>query len=346
MLIYIKTLKIADMCDEMIRVGVEMQEKYTFKDLAEEVLWISDTPLSPSEIWTIGQKRGFTKKLFSLGKTPIYTLSARIYTSIKGEEGKFVQVSKRPAKFCLKEQANNIKNSNQSSTQQLLTDIKAKVSPKERDLHKLLSTFVGSSPYFKCRTKTIFHEKSSKAKKGRNEWLHPDIVGVYYPFLEYMKETLSLYSVMGTSPYKLFSFEIKVSIDFHTLREYYFQAVSNSSWAHEGYLVGLTVDESSDFQEEIKRLNNSFGIGLIKLNPENIAQSEIILPAKTNAQLDFQTIDRLITENPDFKDFISDIHLDTKDSHPKLRGTYDDVFEGDEEAQLYCIKKGICTEVK
>lgn len=54
-----------------------------------------------------------------------------------------------------------------------------------RDLHILLSSFVQIDSHFKCQTKTIYHEKSSKAVKGRNQWLHPDMVGVYYQFVDY-----------------------------------------------------------------------------------------------------------------------------------------------------------------
>lgn len=53
----------------------------------------------------------------------------------------------------------------------------------ERDLHKLLSTYVDAVPEFGCKTKTIYHEKTAKGKKGFNEWLHPDIVGAIFHFL-------------------------------------------------------------------------------------------------------------------------------------------------------------------
>lgn len=43
-----------------------------------------------------------------------------------------------------------------------------------------------------------------------------------------------------------------------------FQAVSNSSWANEGYLVVLQ-EIDSEVLSELRRLNQSFGIGVIKL---------------------------------------------------------------------------------
>lgn len=55
----------------------------------------------------------------------------------------------------------------------------------ERDLHPLLVKFLYSNPHFKCYAKTIYHETSTKKTKGYNQWLHPDIVGIYFPFKDY-----------------------------------------------------------------------------------------------------------------------------------------------------------------
>lgn len=196
-----------------------------------------------------------------------------------------------------------------------------KVSFAERDLHVLLSSFVHMDSHFKCQTKTIFHEISTKTIKGKNKWLHPDMVGVYYPFADYTTPVLNLYSVVGENPYKLFSFEMKKEITFGNLREYYFQAVSNSSWAHEGYLVALKVEE--ELHEELRRLNNAFGIGIIRLDPINISQSEILFASKERNNLDWDTIERLAEENEDFRTFISDVAVDTTDNDKRLRGEYD-----------------------
>ena len=68
---------------------------------------------------------------------------------------------------------------------------------------------------------------------------------------------------------------MKKTLNFTNLREYYFQAVSNSSWANEGYIVALGIDEDDSFLAELKRLNNAFGIGVIKLNAENIIMSNL-----------------------------------------------------------------------
>jgi len=299
-------------------------------DLIKESLDNSDVPLTASDIWKKAEESGLTKKLSSFGKTPVKTLSARLYVDIRdNEKTLFYQVSRRPAKFYLfkkKEIVNQDEEITENNLQTLFN---------ERDLHKLLSTFVQGDSHFKCMTKTIYHEKSNKNAKGKNQWLHPDLVGVYYPFLDYSDQVLKLLSVVGENPYKLFSFEIKKEINYSNLREYYFQAVSNSSWSHEGYLVTLKIEEDEDFYEELRRLNNAFGIGIIRLNASNVSQSEILFQAQENNGLDWITIERLSYENKDFRLFIEDIALDSADNDNRLRGRYDEYFKSDEEAEKY-----------
>ena len=100
----------------------------------------------------------------------------------------------------------------------------------------------------------------------------------------------------------------------------------------------MNIDEDESFMQELKRLNNAFGIGVIKLNPENISQSQILLTSKINKSLDWETIDRLC-ENPDFKEFAKDVKYDA--DNMKIRGKYDDVFDDDESAEKYARSKKI-----
>lgn len=308
--------------------------KYSFLDLTKEVLENSEKPLTVHEIWQMAEDLGLISKVGTSGKTPEKTLAARLYVDIRdNDKSIFYQSNKRPAKFYLKAKKDNIKETNKA-----VNDVD-KTTFSERDLHILLSSFVQMDSHFKCQTKTIYHEKSSKAVKGKNQWLHPDMVGVYYPFVDYSKQVLNLFSVVGENPYKMFSFELKKEINYSNLREYYFQAVSNSSWAHEGYLVALKVEE--ELYEELRRLNNAFGIGIIRLNPVNISQSEILFTSKERKNLDWDTIERLVDENEDFRTFIADVAVDTTDNDKRLRGDYDKCFIDDEEVEQYSKKKGI-----
>lgn len=87
-------------------------------------------------------------------------------------------------------------------------------------------------------------------------------------FEDYYKEILAL-SGNGKSVARFFSFDLKRELTFANLRESYFQAVSNSSWAHEGYLAAPNIDDSEDLRDELARFSGSFRIGVVELNLEN-----------------------------------------------------------------------------
>ncbi len=203
----------------------------------------------------------------------------------------------------------------------------------ERDLHIILSSYVRANEHFGCLTKTIYHEVSKKRRTGINKWLHPDIVGVHFPFESYTENTLKLFDVLKVNPYKLYSFEMKKELNFSNLRECYFQAVSNSSWAHEGYLVALNIADETDLIDEIRRLNNAFGIGVIRLNQEHFMQSEILFSAKERDSLDWDTVNRLVAENPDFRNFLDDLMEDI--TVGKVKSNYDKIFTDEEDAHEY-----------
>lgn len=104
---------------------------------------------------------------------------------------------------------------------------------------------------------------------------------------------------------------------------------------NEGYLVSLEIDDDPLLRDELRRLNNSFGIGIILLNAKEIEQSEIILPAKEKEFIDWDTIDRLTDENIDFKHFICDLTEDIK-----VKSIYDKVL-GEKEYQNYIMRQMI-----
>lgn len=297
----------------------------TFLELAEQVLKDEKRPLTATEIWTIAEAKGYDKKLNSEGKTPWATLGAQIYVNAKDNPRTlFAQTDSRPKKFYLKSQAKQIDLSDvETETVEVATTTikKKKFEYLEKDLHPLLTYFA----YFhlRCYTKTINHSHSPKKEFG--EWVHPDIVGCYFPFDEWKSEVYDLSSSISNTTIKLFSFELKRELSFSNLRESFFQTVSNSSWANESYLVAADISKEQEFRDELSRLSTSFGIGVIQLNTEDADSSEIIFPATNRENLDWETINKL-TMNTDFKEFISTVKIDitSKKIHKK---EYDTIYE-------------------
>ncbi len=313
----------------------------TFIELAEKTLEQTNKPLSPNEIWDMSNKLGIAEQFHTEGKTPWNSIGARLYTDIRDNQNSiFIQISSRPSKFFLK----RLVTDEIQLKQEVEKDIKNKEKAlensstfKERDLHPLLVKFINSDSHFKALSKTIFHEVSKKSQKGFNKWLHPDIVGVYFPFDDYLDKIQKVQQAFSINALKIYSFEMKIFISLSNLRESYFQAVSNSSWANEGYLVALRIEEDSSLFDEMRRLNNAFGIGIIKLNPEYIEQSEILFPAKENITMDWDTINRLAEENDNFEQFMSDIIEDIK--LQKVKSNYDKILNDDELNKLITEKK-------
>jgi len=184
---------------------------------------------------------------------------------------------------------------------------------KEHQLHHLLSYFVYSNPGFfsdgKIYTKTI---RDRKSKSGSlREWLHPDMVGVYFPFGDLQERVVETNRLLSQdSLVKIFSFELKRSLDAGNYRQSFFQAVSNSSWAHEGYLVAAEISEKADLHKELSRLSNAFGIGIVHLELRDINSSRVLYNASPKSELDWDTINKLYELNEDFSGFVDNLKSD------------------------------------
>ncbi|AFY60611.1 HTH domain-containing protein [Synechococcus sp. PCC 6312] len=273
----------------------------TFLELALKVLSEEDTALTPAEIWKIGEEKGYDKLVNSSGKTPTATLSTTLYHYLlRSEDSEIYIHSENPKRYAL---------SKPGVTKTFVSEIISKQSKLdflEKDLHPVLAYFVYN--HLNVYSKTINHSRSTK--KGFNEWIHPDVVGCYFPFQEWREEVFNVSTLMANSAIKLYSFEIKRELSDANLRESFFQAVSNSSWANEGYLVASLIDSNEEFLNELKRLCTAFGIGLIRLEIADPNSSKIMFPAKAKDFVDWETVNKLAKLNPDFKGFLERIKRD------------------------------------
>ncbi len=124
-----------------------------------------------------------------------------------------------------------------------------------------------------------------------------------------------------TLPVKLVSFELKKEISVNNCRECYFQAISNSSWANEGYLVGHHIDTHNlKLMDLLKRLHASFGIGVIDLRT-NEDKSAILLNAKYKEKIDYTVALELSDKNEKFSGFLK------SDYDPNHQHRYKDEFD-------------------
>ncbi|MBF0538473.1 MAG: hypothetical protein HQL03_09510 [Nitrospirae bacterium] len=284
------------------------------------------TVVCGATIWDIAVRKGYNNLMTTKGKTPVATLGARLYLDVKdNEDSLFSTLGTRPKLFQIKNIPINNKPISTEQAQDKRVIHKKMDGYKEIDIHPFLTYYVYT--YLNAYTKTINHTVSKKKDFG--EWIHPDMVGCYYPVEDWPIDVVDFSVSIGNMAIKLFSFEIKRELTFGNLRESFFQSVSNSSWAHEGYLVAVEISQEIDFKMELKRLSSSFGIGVISIDIKDPDSSEILFPARTKENLDWETINKLVTMNPDFRAFISRANSIVKTGKIE-RELFDKVFSPDD----------------
>lgn len=198
------------------------------------------------------------------------------------------------------------------------TDNKSVTNIFESDLYPVLGSFLKSKLNIYSRRIEEKRSKNNKGPKG-NIWLHPDVVGLELLDKEWHIKVKQSIKGAGGNRVKLYSFEVKRQITQSNLREYFFQSVSNSSWANQGYLVAEDIKAPDTLFSELKMLSTLHGIGFIKLDKDNPSKSQILLQAKEKSEPDWVSINRLLNENLDFEDFITSlkIYYDSGEIHEK-----------------------------
>lgn len=170
----------------------------------------------------------------------------------------------------------------------------------EQELYPLLISYLSSELHlYSMRIRENCSGNTRGA--GGNQWLHPDIVAMEPVDRRWGKHIRHCAKINGSTSVRLWSFEVKKTLTLGNVRKCFFQSVSNSSWAHEGYLV-VTAIADERVEQELRMLSSLHGIGVILLDPENPSESEMFLPAQRRVDADWQSIDRLAKENKDFQE--------------------------------------------
>lgn len=288
------------------------------------------------------------KKYYDFGqaKTPSSTISAQLGDFIRNGDTRVKRIKQDGGTYSYYLTKNEDK-----MAVEVLTNAAEPVTVKkvdktktyeERDLHKLLSSYLKNTGIY---SKTIFHEQSTFGKDNNQIWTHPDMVGIKFLNLQTKASQNFLKSINRVDTFKMSSYEIKKEINSDSeLKKAFFQAVSNSSWANYGYLVAFEISDS--LTEEMERLNQSFGIGVIELNANPYKSRVLFTP--TYRDLDFKTIDKLCKINRDFERFIEQTEkLMTAEeryyrvTEKELDEFCDKYFANDTEIENYCKSKYI-----
>ncbi len=175
----------------------------------------------------------------------------------------------------------------------------------EQHLYPMLSLFLLSE--YSLYSSGIDEKRSSNTGgSGANEWLHPDLVGLEDLSRDWTRELRDCVGVIAERRARLWSFEVKLLVNRSNVRKSYFQAVSNSSWSHFGYLVAGVV-EGDDAMKELRMLSATHGIGVIQLDTDTPSESQILIPARERPDIDWDMCNRLAKENRDFVSYLSQV---------------------------------------
>lgn len=179
---------------------------------------------------------------------------------------------------------------------------------KEDDLYGMLSEFLLYE--LKVHSKRIDHTRARNAGgAGFNKWLFPDIVGLEDIGYEWDDKIKICVDEYYSTRARLWSFEVKNKIKHSNIREYFFQAISNSSWANFGYLVAAEIEGDGEKTiKELRMLSRLHGIGFIKLDVKSpVEKSHIMIPALQKDNINWDIANRLLEENQDFSCYIDSV---------------------------------------
>ena len=115
----------------------------------------------------------------------------------------------------------------------------------------------------------IEHTAATRRQAGVNKWKFPDLVVLDWDVGESSddgfildKTALQVKLGLGEQPFRLSSVELKVDLTLGTFREFFFQCVSNSMWAHSASLVIACSVSDLLLADELRRLGNSYGVSI------------------------------------------------------------------------------------
>lgn len=280
----------------LVFLKAHVGEKYTARQIAE---WVFATYPAQCQEKRRNSRAGYIKTDADLVQQLVAEIGSRRpglqkrYPHIKTTEG-------RPRKYYYSEQSDSAEVA--AAEGEILVQEAGEQKLREHDLYPLLSQYLWEE--FGIYSKRI-DEKRASNKRGPNgnRWLYPDMVAMEDLGAEWHREVRECVEQYSDKRTRLWSFEVKLLINRSNVRECFFQTVSNSSWASFGYLVAAEI-EGQETLKELRMLFAAHGIGVIKLDADNPAESQVLIPARERDEIDWNMVNRLATENSDFFEYV------------------------------------------
>jgi hypothetical protein len=154
----------------------------------------------------------------------------------------------------------------------------------------------------------VFRQAFSHGAPLGNLWKFPEVVLVDWETGDAPDEELALDPTMlslkqrlGLPPFRLHAARLRIQPTLASFREDFFQALSSSMWAQGGELIYAAPVEDEALADGLRRLNATFGIGVISFGLtaqalDDLPRAANILnahPRETEALMDRLQIDRI-----------------------------------------------------
>lgn len=177
--------------------------------------------------------------------------------------------------------------------------------PAEADLYPVLQMYLLERESVVSKR---IREQTSSNRRGRNgnKWLHPDIVGMHAPGREWLQLVRRCSMELPTRKAKLVAVEVKRLLSAGDVRQHFFQAVSNSTWANRAYLAASEV-RGEETWRELETLCAAHGVGYIRVRPDDPDECRILIPAREREEVDWASANRIAAENADFRDYLQNV---------------------------------------
>lgn len=268
--------------------------KFTARQIAEKI-WINFSD-------SLANKRDNPR--FATDDDFVLQLQAEVGShkkSIKKRSNVIIEEQTRP-KLYFYDQDYNPENEEEVS----LPNEPEKADISEKELYPILGEYLKLEEEVYTKRIDELKSKNNRGPSG-NKWLHPDIVGIKVLDNDWISIIKDCVKGSGDNRILIYSFEVKKIITSSNLRESFFQAVSNSSWANFGYLVAAEI--KGDNFNELKMLSSLHGIGFILLDISNPSESQILLQARDRETVDWASVNRLAEQNADFSSFVESVKI-------------------------------------
>jgi len=275
-------------------------QRFTVKEIAEALIeadpeWVREKTRNSKNSELLSDEKQFRHQITAEIHSWRVTLEEKYGVRVTADRPKKMFVTEKSEE----QEIEDASAEQLSATTKLTSDKRTEPAFSEQELYPILGEYLASS--LEIFSKRIDEKVSSNSRgPNGNKWLHPDVIGVQVLSENWSKTVRQLVSNRNEPRTLMYSFEVKKVVNTSNVREVFFQTVSNSSWANFGYLVAAEISNEKAL-DELRVLSNQHGIGVMVLDREEPAESQILIQADKRSEIDWSAVNRLAVENRDAK---------------------------------------------